>query len=330
MNQWHAAVVGCGRIGSAFSAHPHHGVISHAEAFVNHAATRLVAVCDANAAAAQQAAALWGLDTSWVDLELMLESTRPAIVSICVPDASHFAVGCQVIRSPSTRLVIMEKPLALSLAEAASLVSLASSRRVGLAVNFSRRHAPGISRLKSLLAADAIGAIQCVSGHYTNGLLHNGSHWLDLLTYLLGEVTAVSATNPLAQTGIDPTLSLGLELASGGVVSLHACREACFSCFDMDVVGSKGRVGIVDFGNLINLYQVVPDPQYAGFHALRCTDSWPGGLDQALPALIANAIGFLDGSAGLCSPGHDALKNLELGLAAAHSYHVGKTVRLPC
>ncbi|MEI8037283.1 MAG: Gfo/Idh/MocA family oxidoreductase [Verrucomicrobiota bacterium] len=328
MKPWTATVVGCGRIGSSFSAQPHQGVVSHAEAIVNNPHTRLVAVCDTHAASANGAAELWGLDAAWSDLGGMLARARPDIVSICVPDSLHFEVGKEVMMCPSTKVVIMEKPLALNLAEARGLVKLAGDRNIGLAVNYSRRFATGIQRLKSILAAGGIGEIQCVTGHYTNGLLHNGSHWLDLLTSLLGRVTTIAASNPLQDAGGDPTLELRLELAGGGTVSLQPCREAFFSCFDMDIIGRTGRATIGDFGNLISLSQVAPDPQYAGFSCLRQTAAWAGGLDQALPAMLTNALGYLNGSEALCSTGADALQTLELCFAGRESHHRGHSIRL--
>ena len=320
MKSWTAAVVGCGRIGSAFSMHPHTGVVSHAEAFVAHPATRLVGVCDVDPAAAQTAAGLWSLDRGWTDVAEMLESRQPQIVSVCVPDIYHFSVGRQVIENPATRVVIMEKPLALSVADAQELVRLAAEKQVGLTVNYTRRHASGIQRLKQLLDRGAIGGIQCVSGHYTNGLRHNGSHWLDLLAYLFGKLNRVAVTNPLNESGADPTLALTMELATGAPVTLQACRESCYSCFDMDIVGTTGRMMLSDFGNTIEHYQTVADPQYAGFNVLSRIDTWTGEIETALPALVDHVVAYVNGSTNLISTGAEALETLEFCEAAATGY----------
>jgi predicted dehydrogenase len=317
MKSWTAAVVGCGRIGSSFSMHPHTGVVSHAEAFVAHPATRLVGVCDLDPAAAEAAASLWSLDRGWTNVKEMLANTQPAIVSVCVPDKYHFAVGKQVIEHPTTKVVIMEKPLALSVADARELVRLAAERQVGLTVNYTRRHASGIQRLKRLLNRGAIGEIQCVSGHYTNGLRHNGSHWLDLLASFFGMPHQITASNPLNELGPDPTLSLTMKLATGAPVTLHACRESCYSCFDMDIVGTAGRMILCDFGNTIEHYQTAEDPQYAGFNILSRIDTWSGGIESALPALIDHVVAFLNDSTTLISTGADALATLECCEATA-------------
>jgi predicted dehydrogenase len=203
------------------------GVYTHAGAYAACPDTRLVAVCDADAARAARCAARWHVPDSFTDVGRMLDTARPELVSICTPDETHAGMLLQVLAADGVRGILMEKPLALSGQDAARLVRLAERRGVTLAVNYSRRYAPGHQRLAALVQAGRIGRLQAVTGCYGKGTLHNGTHWFDLLRWFAGEVVQAQGwAGPDALTH-----SARLTLASGAVACLQATDARSFTVF---------------------------------------------------------------------------------------------------
>jgi predicted dehydrogenase len=121
-----AAVIGCGRIGSGQDLQsPSLGIYSHCEAFRFCERTDLVAVCDPNADALEKCQNRWNSPMAFTSVEDLLATSNPEIVSICAPDREHARVARLVLEAPSTRCVILEKPLAATLQEALEIVEIA-------------------------------------------------------------------------------------------------------------------------------------------------------------------------------------------------------------
>jgi predicted dehydrogenase len=304
------------------------GVWSHAAAYAACPDTELAAVCDQDAARLDRCGERWGVAARHCDFARMLDAERPEIVSICTPDATHYPLIRAALEHPAVRAVFAEKPLALNLQQADELAALAAARGVVLAVNYSRRYAPGFQRLKDIIVSGALGEIQAVSGFYTKGTLHNGSHWFDLANFLLGPVQCVTATDRLGEAGDDPTLDAMLEFESGAGGYLHGCKASAFALFEMDIVGTQGRARIVDSGFAIEVYQVEASPFGAGYRRLALRETIDGGLGSALPQAVADVARCLrEGGNPRCS-GHDARQALAVGFAALRSAQTGQPMPL--
>jgi len=300
-----AAVLGCGAIGAGSGAEPHPdvGVITHAGAYRACAETELVAVADADERRADEAGRRWNA-RPYADVARLLEAEAPEIVSVATPDATHADVLEQCLRTLSVRAVLAEKPLALDVDAARALVALARERGVALAVNYSRRFAPAFQRLRADLG---IGELQHVHGLYVKGLAHNGTHWLDLLRMLAGDPVAAVGFDRLREAGPDPTLDAELTLPGGAGARLAGLDTARFTAFEMDLVGTRGRVRITESGHVIERFAVADDPRHPGYRVLQPTERITGALrDTTLHAVTQLVRG------GAACTGEDGVAALEL------------------
>jgi predicted dehydrogenase len=284
-----AAVIGCGTIGAGSGApHPDLGVATHAAAYGACADTELVAVCDTDRARAEACARRWGGPAVHTDPAALLAAEAPDVVSVCTPDGTHADLVALALAAAPTRAVLAEKPLALDSAGARGLAALARERGTVLAVNHSRRFAPALRTLRDEIVAGALGEIQHVGGVYVKGLLHNGTHWLDLLRFLAGEPRSARGRDRLREGGDDPTLDAELTLPGGAVAWLVGLDTRCFTAFEMDLVGTRGRVRIVESGHVLEAWAVGDDPRHAGYRALRPRPGAEGALRDVLLHAVAD------------------------------------------
>jgi len=326
---YRAAVVGCGLIGSEFSdTTTMPGIWSHAAAYANCPDTQLVSVCDPDKSRLKQCATRWNVVAQFTDLATMLDEQRPEIVSICTPDATHYPLIRLALEHPGVRAVLAEKPIAVNLDQAGKLASLAAKVNKILAVNYSRRFATGFCELKVMLERGDLGSIQAVSGFFTKGTLHNGSHWFDLARFLLGPVRRVTGIDRLREPGDDPTLDVILEFASGAAGYLHGCDAGAYDLFEMDIVASAGRVRIVEEGLKIKLYRVESSPFGAGHKHLADPGEIDPGLSTALSEAIADIVRCLRKQGTPRCSADDARQALAIGLAALRSAREGQSVWL--
>jgi predicted dehydrogenase len=140
------AVVGLGRAGVA-----HAVMLSHIPG------CELVAVADPRGAAR---AALRGMGfavPAFPRLERLLDKHTPDAVFVCAPQRERAAVARVAVEAGLP--VLVERPMALTLEEAAELAGLAAARGVPLAVGHPLAHEPVFARLHELVRAGALGPV---------------------------------------------------------------------------------------------------------------------------------------------------------------------------
>lgn len=326
---YRAALIGCGKIGSEFDDNPRvKGVYSHAGAYTACAETELIAVCDKDPEKLSRCAEKWNVDAAFCDAHQMLAETRPDIVSICSPDPTHYELIRFALNIPGMQAVFAEKPLAVELDQANELVEEAAQRRVLLAVNYSRRYSNSYVELRKLLNAGEMGAILAVSGYYTKGIIHNGSHWIDLARFLLGDVVAFQGINSTGEASPDPTLDGLIEFARGTKGYLHGCDfDDQVSFFEMEIVGTRGRVNITDSGRTIIFYELADNPHHAGYKTFSKIREIDHGLSDAMLNAVNDLVRSLDTRSEPRCNGRDAIEALKIACALRDSARSGSPLR---
>jgi len=328
---YRAAVIGCGRIGDAFVESPGTlGVYTHAEAYVVCPRTELIGVCDINAENLRRCADRWKIASRYRHVDELLAAEAPEIVSICTPDATHYELASAALEAPATRAVLVEKPLSLSLGDARKLVATARERGITLAVNYSRRYADCYHQLRDDLGlGKRFGMLRKISGYYTKGILHNGSHGLDLCRFFGGEIRRVQAFPSVDRTAGDPTPDVRLEFASGATAFFSGCDEKEFSIFEMDLLTSAGRARLTDSGQVLEFFTAQDAGDVGGYRYLQPEKSVTDALRDVTLHAVEDLVACLDecGREPRCS-GSDAVAALKLGLAIVASASRGEPVDL--
>jgi len=326
---YRAAIIGCGKIGSEFADDPRiKDIYTHAGAYVHCPDTELVAVCDNDRVKLEKCKERWHISGGYSDYEKMIADTEPDIVSVCTPDQTHFDVIRTILTTSKVKAIFAEKPLALRVKDAEDLVNLAEKKGVVLAVNYSRRYAEKYCELKDYLHSDTFGDIQTIDGYYTKGTVHNGTHWFDLARFLIGEFKRVKGFDNRKEKNNDPTFDAYTEFTNGACAYLHACDETKFSIFEMDILGSNGRIYIKDTDNIIEIYRITDSPYYSGYHTLYLSDTFTDIMKDALLHAVEDIVQCLQtGQTPKCS-GLDAVAALKIARAVCLSVDSGYSVEL--
>ena len=320
-----AAVIGCGRIGGMLEGP---GVANHAAGYASCTRTELVAVSDVDLTRAQECRERWGARRAYADFERMLSEERPEIVSVCTPDVTHGPVLRRVIEEPGIRAVLVEKPLALSVEDAADMIRRCEAKGIVIAVNYSRRYTQAHAKVRALVHSGAVGTPRLVRGLYVNGTLHNGTHWFDAVRFLFGEVRSVRAVDRLADGGEDPTLDVDLKLDGDLAAQLRACGHGDFDVFEMDIVGSDGRMRLSNFGTELEHWAAEADPSSPyPYRKLVLRERMTDEMGDLLLHAIDDLVDALETGSPRCS-GRDGLAALEIGVAALASAATGRPVQI--
>jgi predicted dehydrogenase len=244
------AIVGCGRIAGGYDS-PHDDQIkTHAKAYIRNSNCRLIGVCDSDSISARLFAEKWGVDKVYTNIEDLLEQCKPDILSVCSPNELHelhFSEACKA----GVPVVWMEKPAAPSLKALERMINLSETSDTKVWVNYFRRNEKGFLKLSAALAS--LGEFQNVRAIYTKGLRNNGSHMLDLIDWFFGPIHNVGAVTPLHDPDF-PSASLTIEAARASV-ELVALEHEKFEIFELDIIGTNGRITVIDGGQEIKYYE---------------------------------------------------------------------------
>lgn len=326
---YRSVIIGCGKIGSENAEDPRiKGISTHAGAYVNCSQTELVAVCDSDLEKSERCGEMWGAPYHYQNYEKMLLEIQPDIVSVCTPDNTHFTIILNILKTPNIKAIFAEKPLTLNIKDARDIVNLAEKNKIILAVNYSRRYSKKIFDLKKSLQAGEFGEIQTVNGYYTKGTIHNGTHWFDLALFLIGDIKKVQGFDVIKENSPDPTFDVLLEFENRVNGYLHACDTTKFSIFEMDIIGTKGRIILKDFGHILEIYNVADSPYNTGFKSLIVRNIHSDVMNNLLLIAIEDIVQCIrEGKTPLCS-GKDGILSLKIASAVCISVTSGKAIEL--
>jgi len=144
LNEVGVAVVGCGGIADA-----------HFEAIASLGHVRLVATIDVDEDRARDAASKRGAERWYTSVAPALEDDAIDGYILCLPHHVHADVALPILAAK--RHVLVEKPMALTLSEAQSMVDCAAQNGVILMSGQVLRHRPLYQRAKQRIAAGEIG-----------------------------------------------------------------------------------------------------------------------------------------------------------------------------
>lgn len=207
--------------------------MNHVRAVAAEPSAVLASVVDHDPAARERVASMLSVPQLHDDPDRVLADSSVDAVIIATPAPSHAALACAALEAG--KHVLVEKPLALSLADA-QLVEEAASRtgRVAMVGHLMVFH-PALARIRELLATPAPGRLRYIHSIRANlGRIRReesvlwsfGPHELSMLDFLLGmQPTRVAAHGRcIAQAEVEDVVFVTLEYATGELAHLHLSR----------------------------------------------------------------------------------------------------------
>jgi predicted dehydrogenase len=278
----------------------------------------------------------------FTDYRDMLACPDVDAVSICTPSGTHSDII--IAAAQAGKHVIVEKPLDVRLEKIDAAVAACRKAGVKLQVAFGRRFQSGVRPLKQAIEEGKIGKMVLVHAHcrrergmeyfresswrgtrWGDGggvLMNQGSHIIDFMLYLCGDVESLRAyTAELNHPGIEveDTASVLLRFKNGALGAITATTSACPDLFDG--VSINGTRAAITLGK--------PGPD-----CWRGQEPPPPGLDEKLPftghaGVFADMVGAIQQDRDPLCTGEEGRRAVELILAAYESVRRGTEVKLP-
>ena len=245
-------IIGCGNVAEFKSGPP----------LYQTPGSELIAVMRRDAAKAADFAQRHGARRWYTEAEALIADAEVNAIYIASPHYQHAAHV--KLAANAGKIVLCEKPMGVSVAEAQTCVDVCRANNVPLAVAYYRREWPSVQKMRELLNDGAIGRVvsariqladyfvgdpdrpwltsKALSG---GGALANaGSHWIDLVRYLLGDVISVNAQCSAHVSGFETedTIVVQLETITHALVSVSITLQSPINANEFEISGTQGRL----------------------------------------------------------------------------------------
>ena len=216
------ALIGCGRIS------PNHMAAAKANEL------EFIGICDVNEEMLREKVAEFELRDvhQYTDYHEMLEKEKPELVAIATESGKHAAIALDCIKAGCN--VIIEKPMALSLADADAVIQAAKEKGVKVCVSHQNRFNKSVQKIRKTLEEGRFGRMFYGTAHirwcrnenyYTQAkwrgtweqdggaLMNQCIHNIDLLRWMMGDEVdeVVGMTDQLNHSYIEAE-DLGIAL----------------------------------------------------------------------------------------------------------------------
>ncbi len=249
-------VVGCGLLGQR-----------HARFWAQQDDAELVGVADARIERAEDVATQWSVPRACRSVEELMDSVRPDAVSVATPDFAHREPVLIALAAGAD--VLVEKPLAMSSADARAVIDAAAQARRVLMVNHSMRWIPRFASVKQSIANGELGELLAAHSFKADRIYvptqmltwasqsspayFLTAHDLDLVRWFaddeVAEVYAQGTRRILVARGIDTfdVVQASVRFAGGALATfeaswVHPNTYPSFTDDYMHLIGSQGVV----------------------------------------------------------------------------------------
>ena len=310
--------------------------------------SRVVTVCDMNAARLKQVKAKYPTVDVTGDYAAMLADPRITAVCVATPVRSHFALAKAALEAG--KHVFVEKPMAETAAQAEELIALAARKKLTLMVDHTFIYTGAVRKMRELVVSGQLGEVYYYDSvrvnlglfqHDVNVIWDLAIHDLAVMEFVLGQSPlAVSATGISHLRGQPENIAyLTMFFAGNLIAHMHVNWLAPVKIRRTLLGGSKQMVVYDDLepSEKIKIYDkgasVAENPETIRqmLVSYRTGDAWLPKLDGA-EALSVEAKHFrecvLEGKTPL-SDGQAGLRTVRILEAASQSLKLrGQPVEL--
>ncbi len=291
------------------------------------------------------------------DYRAMLAETRPDVAVILTPHPFHAAIAIDCLEAGCH--VLVEKPMAVQVAEADAMIAAAERAGCLIAENFQHRHRPDVKAARRLIGEGELGRLLHLdmtaswprtaiyykqvswrgtwAGEGGGVLMNQAPHNLDLICYLLGMPKRVVAWTRtiLHRIETEDTVQAMLEWPSGTLGSLHISTAEAGRPERLEIVGTGGYLQLGRGTCTFNKCEVD-----FTVHMAESNHPYASPALQEVPVQVEEGAGnhlavyqnlheaILEG-ASLLTDGYAGRMSLELTNAMIYSSYTRSEVKLP-
>jgi predicted dehydrogenase len=255
MKKVRVGIIGCGKATE----------VIHIPNYLNCKDAEVVALVDKDKKQLAKAAKKLKVKNTYSDYKKMLKEVKLDMVDIVLPNHLHYKVTCDCLKAK--KHVLIEKPIALKLADAKKMCALAKKMKRFLMVEQTQRFEPMHEKAKEIIESGQLGKIYMIKvriGHIgpeawnpnakwffqkdkVGGgcMLDGGAHVIDLILWLTGkkikEISTVLTTVEKHSSLEDNSVCI-MKFTDNTLGMVEASWTTRPDEFNINIYGSKAKI----------------------------------------------------------------------------------------
>jgi predicted dehydrogenase len=341
-------IIGCGMIANF-----------HAKAIADIRDAKLVACFDMFPAAADRLAATTNC-RPYNDLDAMLADPGVDVVTICSPSGAHLEPA--VAAAKAGKHVIVEKPLEITLDRCDKIIRACEKAGVTLATIFPSRFHESSQLMKQAIERGRFGTVTMgdayvkwfrTQHYYDSGawrgtwkldgggaLMNQAIHSVDLLTWLMGpvsEISAFTATLAHQRIEVEDVATASVRFASGALGVIEATTAAYPGALKrIEIHGTGGSAVLEEEDIKAWQFEKITKQDQALLERMQGKTKTGGGASDPSAIghhghtlLFKDALQAIKKGTKPLVDGHEGRRSVEIILAIYKAAETGKTIKLP-
>lgn len=210
------------------------------------------------------------------NIKLAAKFLDPKLVIVATPTNKHHKTVKEVIKYLNPNFILCEKPISYNLREAKEILKICKKKDIKLFVNYFRRSDISSIKIKKMIESEM--ELGFIKGNvwYSNGLLNNGSHFLNLTNFWFGKIKKCIVINKLKKLNdYDFNLDFKLFYKNAEINFLSLCNKG-FSHNTIELILPKKRISYENEGFQIFWNNIVNDKKFDGYRILDSENKYIG------------------------------------------------------
>jgi predicted dehydrogenase len=308
-------IIGCGNIAGQFdmSNSPDQLPCTHAGAFSADKRFSITACLDPVLEKRQAFKDYWKIEKAYSSIEEMLaDKQQYDVICLCSPTTNHIH-DLNALFKINPKLIFCEKPIAETHEDAQFIVQQCKYRNIRLCINYTRRWDPKIHELAERIESQYYGELRSITAIYNKGIMNNGSHLIDLLHYLLGNLSIEFISSPSNDFfNNDLTMPVLLRSESHIPIQFTIAHAEDYSMAELQFVFSKGILTMEQGGLYWSFRKKTNSERFKDYDVVGPAERIKGDYEHAMTAAVNNIYEALTYNKQLYSDGDSAIKAQQL------------------
>lgn len=256
-------LIGLGNIGMGYDLDKDsEDILTHAKAIVNTPGMRLVGAVESNSEKRHKFEISYELET-YQEVGEAIKKTDPVLVVIAIPTKGHIHLIKEICKHESIKYILCEKPMGDSYTEAKVINNICKRKGIEIWVNYIRRTDAGVREIKNIIKEQWRDSYIKGCCWYSKGIKNNGSHFIDLGKYWLGEIKSMKKIGTTRKLDSFTETDFCIEYEKGSLVFQYAWEEA-FTHYTIELLSNKGRIFYNKGGEEIEIQGLEKNTLYKG------------------------------------------------------------------
>jgi len=271
-------VVGGGAISSGYDSLKDKKILTHIHAALIHSKIDLNAVIEIDKKQQLYIKEKWGdgFEIS-SDSKKIFQKYKSDIVIVATPTKTHLQVIKEIYNLYEPMLILCEKPIVLDMDELNELERIQEQKSTKILTNYIRRFDPTLNRVKLFMDKNK-EKINHFYGTFTKGFLHNGSHMIDLIYMLIGEIDSIDIIDKkIISNDIFGKFIIKTENGFGMVSNIN---NDSLSLFEFVIYADNAKIEIRSENQDVCIYTTDKSETFNNYISFSKVEKLPKTLDK--------------------------------------------------